>query len=375
MQERFNMSRTKRAHREAIFHNRVKRLRRMMRVEGLDALLITKLANVRYLAGFTGSSGCLLAQPHRTAFISDNRYREQAAREVVSDEIHILTGDDLTARIVAFVKELKLKRLGIESKDLSLWQYLSLEEVLDRGCRLVPVEDWVESLRQIKDEQELGLLKKAAHISDRAFRKTLGCIREGMSELELSRLLRNALEEFGGSKNSFDPIVLFGGRASLIHGQPGNTRLKKGQLILMDFGTVYRGYCSDMTRTVALGEPGDEVRSACRAVRRAQREARQAVKSGKRLDQIDAVARGRLEQLGYGEEFIHATGHGLGLEIHEDPKVSEQCSEPLRPDMIITIEPGVYRAGKYGVRIEDMVRVTRDGSETLTRSPRQLIIL
>jgi len=346
-----------------------------MKGEKLDALLVTKLTNVRYLAGFTGSSGCLMVRPDKTLFISDNRYREQAGREVVCDEIHILSGIDLTSRIVAFVKEHKMKRLGIESKDLSLWQYLSLEEVLDRGCRLIPGEDWVESLRQIKDEWELEILKKAARIGDRAFKKVLGEVREGVSEIELTRCLRNAMEECGGEKPSFDPIVLFGGRTSIIHGQPGKAKLKKGQLILMDFGTIYQGYCSDMTRTLAFGEPGDTVRRAYRAVRRAQGEARQAVCAGKQTDAIDAVARGRLEQLGYGDEFLHATGHSLGLEIHEDPRVSDQSSEVLRPGVVITIEPGVYRPGKYGIRIEDMVHVTRDGGETLTHTPRRLLVL
>lgn len=346
-----------------------------MKAQELDALLVTHLPNVRYLVGFTGSSGCLLVQPQRTLFISDNRYREQALREVVCEEIHILKGVDLTSRIAAFVKDLQLKRFGVESKRLSLWQYFTLEEAIERSCRILPAEDWVESLRQIKDAGELKILKKAARIGDRAFRKILAEVREGVAERDLARRLRYTLEEFGGEKPSFDPIVLFGGRTSIIHGQPGKAKLRKGQLILMDFGTTYQGYCSDMTRTVAFGEPGREVRRAYRAVQRAQAEARRAVKAGKKTDQIDAVARRRLDELGYGEEFIHATGHSLGLEIHEDPRLSDQTSERLRAGMVVTIEPGVYRAGKYGVRIEDMVHVTGEGGETLTHTARKLVVL
>jgi len=357
------------------FHHRIRRLRRLMKTDGLDAFLVTHLANVRYLVGFTGSSGGLLVQPRRTMFISDNRYREQAGREVVCDEIHILEGVDLISHIAALVKKLHLKRLGIEGKTLSVWQFFTLEEAMERSCRILPTEDWIESLRQMKDAQELKLLKKAARIGDRAFRKILSEVRAGISEAQLARRLRLALEEFGGEKPSFDPIVLFGGRASLIHGKPGGAKLRRGQVILMDFGTVYRGYCSDMTRTVAFGEPGEEIRAAYQAVQRAQAEARRAVKAGRKTDQIDAVARRRLEQLGYGEEFIHATGHSLGLEIHEDPRLSEQTSERLRPGMVVTIEPGVYRAGKYGIRIEDMVHVTRDGGETLTHTARNLLVL
>lgn len=357
------------------FLNRIRNVRRMMRAEKLDALLITRLSNVRYLCNFTGSSGCLLIHPDKTIFLSDNRYREQASREVICDEIQILSGVDMTSRIVSYVRALKLKQLGVESRNLTFWQYMCLEEVMDRGCRIIPTEEWIESLRPIKDALELRALRRAARIADRAFKKILGLITEGMTELELSRLLRDALEEYGGRKLSFDPIVLFGGRTSLIHGQPNHVRLKKGQLVLMDFGTVYEGYCSDITRTVAFGEPGEAIRKAYHAVQQAQREARAAVRSGRRTNEVDAAARRRLEALGFGREFSHATGHSLGLEIHEDPRLSDQTSDPLRTNMVVTIEPGVYRPGKYGIRIEDMVRVTSDGSESLTRSSRQLMVL
>jgi len=369
------MQRAKPDKQKAVYSSRVKRLRRLMKSGRVEAFLVTELTNVRYLSGFTGSSGSLLVQPNRVVFISDSRYEEQAGREVAADEISILIGGDLTGRILKYVKRLKLKRLGVESRSLSHWQYRALEDTLGSNCRIAPIEDWVESLRRVKDPVELKRMSKAARIGDRAFKKVLCEIREGMTELELSRLLRNALETFGGGKQSFDAIVLFGGRASIIHGQPGKARLKKGQLILMDFGTTYQGYCSDMTRTVAFGQPSAEVRNAYEALRRAQRETVRAVRAGRKCSAVDAVARRSLESAGCGELFIHATGHSLGLDIHESPRLSDQSSDVLRPDMVITIEPGVYRPGKFGIRIEDMVRVTKDDAELLTRSPRRLVVL
>ena len=346
-----------------------------MKTQKLDAFLVTQLSNVRYLSGFTGTTGYLFILPRKTLFITDNRYREQAEKEVVCDEICVLTSTSLSSQVVDFVKQWKLKQLGVEGKDLSYWQYLTLQGAMPKNSRLVPCEDWIESLRQIKDELEIKLMKKAARIGDRAWSIVLKQIREGMSELDLFYLLRNALEDCGGGKLSFDAIIKFGGRCSIIHGKPGRAKLKKGQLILMDFGTTYQGYCSDMTRTVAFGEPGEKIRQAYQAVQMAQRKAAFAVRAGKRTNEIDAVARECLKQSGYGDLFLHATGHSLGIDIHEEPRVSDQSSVLLRENMVITIEPGVYQAGKFGIRIEDMVRVTPDGPDILTKSTRKLVVL
>ncbi len=361
--------------RKCYFVERVKKLRRMMSKVELDAFFVTKLSCVRYLCGFTGSSGCLLILPRKTIFMTDNRYREQALAEVVCDELCILTANSLNSSLVDYAREMDLKRIGVEGKNLSYWQYMTLKEALASGFKMVPCEDWIESLRQCKDEMEIDRLRRAARIGDQAFRKVLDVIREGMTERELFFQLRNLLEECGGQKLSFDAIVLFGARTSLIHGQPSNVKLKKGQLILMDFGTTFDGYCSDMTRTVAFGKPSDEIVRAYRAVQSAQRWAALSVKAGRRAELVDTAARKSLAEAGYGDYFLHSTGHSVGLDIHEDPRVAEQANAVLKENMVVTIEPGVYFEGKFGIRIEDMVRVAKDGPDILTRTPRKLMVL
>jgi Xaa-Pro aminopeptidase len=355
------------------FHKRIRQLRRVMEEDRLDGFLITHLPNVRYLAGFTGSSGSLIVEPGSTCFISDSRYREQAAREVQADDILILDGGGPTSRIAEFVKEKKYQRLGFESRSFSYWQYEQLGRALPKKCSLVPETDRVETLRQVKDEGEIQLMKQAARIGDKAFRETLKEVRQGMTELELAALLRFHLEKNGGSKPSFDAIVKFGPGSSIIHGQPGKAKLKRGQLILFDFGTTYQGYCSDMTRTVAFGKVEDEIRQAYQAVLTAQKKAVAAVRAGRKTDRIDAVARDGLKEAGWGEYFSHGTGHSLGLEIHEDPRLSMYCSEPLKANMVVTVEPGVYLPGRFGIRIEDMVRVTAQGPEVLTKTPKKWV--
>lgn len=357
------------------FTSRIRALRRMMAKESLDAMLVTYLPNVRYLCNFTGSSGALVVEPDRVIFFSDNRYREQAAAEVFCDDSSIVSGGALSEPILDYLNSSKARRIGFESNTMAYGVYIRLESGLKSRARLVLTEDWVEQLRQTKDSREITLMKKAASIGARALKQTLSEVREGITEIELSRILRDRLEACGGEKLSFDSIVLFGGRTSLIHGKPGNAKLKWGDPILFDFGTTYEGYCSDMTRTVCFGPPSDEVREAYRAVERAQREARQAVAPGRTGKQIDAAARDCLESLGYGDEFSHSTGHSLGLEIHESPRLSDRSKTRLRQGMVVTVEPGVYRPGRYGIRIEDMVVVTKSGSECLTRYPRSLTIL
>ena len=360
---------------QSFFKKRVKRLRQMIRKSKIDGFFATNLSCVRYLCGFSGTTGYLLVLPRKTIFITDNRYREQAALEVVCDEILILTQYSLNTVLDQLTKDFQITRLGVESKGMNHWQFMTLKEAVGKHCKLMACVDWVEMLRFEKDELELKLMRKAARIGDSAFKKVLGLIREGMTELDLYYALRNATEEFGGGKMSFDAIVLFGPRSSIIHGQPSKAKLKKGQLILMDFGTTYQGYCSDMTRTVAFGDPGKEIRKAYQAVQQAQRKAALAVKAGRHTAKIDAIARGTLTEAGYGDLFLHSTGHSLGLDIHEDPRLSEQSTTVLKENMVVTVEPGIYLPGEFGIRIEDMVCATQDGPDILTRSKRNLIVV
>ena len=358
-----------------IYQTRIKKLRVRMKKENLDAFLVTHLMNIRYLCGFTGSSGSLLIKPRGTVFFSDPRYLEQAAQEVIAGEICIPGGMDLTVLSAGYILEEQLRRVGVESEQMSLAQSNRLKSGLGRTVKVVSTQLWVASLRQIKDEFEIGIIKKAAKITDRAFRKSLLEIREGMSELELFHVLRNTQEEFGGGKLSFDSIVGFGGRSSIIHGQPSSNRLKRGDLILMDFGTVYRGYCSDMTRTVAFGEPGREVRIAYRAVLEAQKAACSYIQAGRKTEVVDKVARKIIQKAGYGDFFQHGLGHSLGLEIHEDPRFSQFYKSKIQSGMVMTVEPGVYLPGQFGIRIEDMILVEKDKGRRLTRSPKELILL
>lgn len=341
---------------------------RLPELEG-DALLVTKLVNVRYLTGFSGSYGQLLIGPE-DVFVTDPRYAEQAAGEVPDCRREIdehRRGWHLVAGLLG-----DAKRLAIEAHDMTLASAGRLAEALP-GVGLVETEGVVERLRMVKDPGEVEAMRRAASLGDTGLRQALGRLREGMTELELAAELEDAMRRAGSEGPSFPTIVAFGESAAEPHHAPGPRRLGHGDLAKLDFGATWGGYRSDMTRTVAFGALPPDLERVYQIVRSAQQAGIEAVAAGRTGAEVDAAARGVVEHAGYA--FGHGTGHGCGLEVHEAPSLRRESADMLAAGMTVTVEPGIYLPGLGGVRIEDLVVVRDGGCDILTHSPKDLISL
>ncbi|NLO21567.1 MAG: aminopeptidase P family protein [Syntrophomonadaceae bacterium] len=350
---------------------RLDNMRHKMEARGLDAMLISKGENLRYLSGFTAGSDALLLLSHQDQYIlTDSRYTEQAKRECPNWSLILEKPPDHKE-----LKQLgkKYQRIAFESQDLSYYEYLQLEQEI--SSQLIPTLGMVEELRMIKEEKELELLRKTAKIGDQVFKKICSLIRVGISESYIANQLLYYLKEYGCEKESFDIISVAGANAALPHGRPGSNLLQAGDMLTLDYGGFYQGYASDMTRTVAIARADRELRDKYQAVLEAQINGVNMVKAGESCSAIDRAVRKSLKKHELGEFFIHGTGHGLGLEIHESPRVSSQSSEILEKNMLITIEPGIYIPGWGGIRIEDTVIVKDGGCEIITHSDKNLLII
>lgn len=354
--------------------DRLSCLRERLAAQGLDGLLITNLLNVRYLCGFTGSAGALLATAGDAVFFSDGRYREQAVAQVTGCRLDIGLAGKTIERVGAVVAELGVRALGIETASITLEQYQKYCDQLP-ATNLVPTSGVVESLRLVKDAGELAALERAAAINDRVVEVACASLREGLSERRLARTIRDAIEALGGEAEAFETIVLFGARASLPHGRPGDAVLRYGDIVLMDFGARVDGYHGDCTRTVAFGEAPEGFAERYAAVLAAQQAVTAAARPGLTGHELDAVARQCLIDAGYGEQFMHGTGHGVGLEIHEGPRLGPESEHVLAAGHVVTNEPGLYIAGWGGIRIEDMLLIEADGARRLTQSPLELRVV
>lgn len=339
----------------------------------LDALLVTGAPNVRYLSGFTGDNGNLLITTSKATLFTDPRFEIQAAQEC-SCAIRIAKGA-LTLDIVAAIKRLKLKRIGYEPSRLTCDAYNSIDGRLPMGASLEPVYPWIESLRMVKSAEEIGRIRRSVETNSQAFEKAVRGVRPGMSEAELAAELEYRMRRLGAEKPSFDTIVAGGARSALPHAQPTSARLENGQLVVIDMGAIQDGYCSDMTRMLFLGKPTPKVKRMYGAVLEAQLAAIDAVRAGVATRTVDRAARQVLKAHGLDTAFVHSTGHGLGLEIHEPPRVGKRDKTRLEPGMAITIEPGVYLEGFGGIRIEDTVVVTQNGCDILTPTPKELRVI
>lgn len=339
----------------------------------LDAFLVAGAPNVRYLSGFTGDNGSLLVTPGKTILFTDPRFEIQAAQEC-SCSLRIAKGA-LTLDIVAAIKRFKLKRVGYEPGRLLCDAYDSIESRLPLGASLEPVNGWIEQLRMVKSPGELDLIRRSVRTNSQAFEQAVRRVRVGMRESELAAELEYRMRRLGAEKPSFDTIVAGGPRSALPHAQPTDARLENGHLVVVDMGALQGGYCSDMTRMLFLGAPGAKVKRMYRAVLEAQLAAIDAVRSGAVTRNVDRAARRVLKGYGLDAAFVHSTGHGLGLEIHEPPRVGRRDKTRLETGMAITIEPGVYLEGFGGIRIEDTVVVTDKGCEILTPSSKALHII
>lgn len=351
---------------------RLQNLRAQFEKHGIDGLLVTSDYNRRYLSNFTGTSGAVLISLEKACFITDFRYVEQATKQCEGFEIIKQTGT-LLEEVAAQVKQLGIKKLGFEQDYVTYANFKVYEEMLE--AQLVPISGMIEKLRLIKTDEEIKIIKAAANIADAAFKHILTFIRPGITELAVSNELERVMREAGATSSSFDTIVASGTRSALPHGVATDKVIEKGDFVTLDFGAYYNGYVSDITRTVAVGEPNEKLKEIYEIVLEAQLRGMAGIKPGITGKEADALTRDYISERGYGEYFGHSTGHGIGLEVHEGPALSVKSDIVLKPGMIVTCEPGIYIPGLGGVRIEDDAMLTADHNESLTHSPKELIIL
>lgn len=352
--------------------NRLEKLRDKLKETNATALLVTSPYNLRYLTGFTGTTGLSVITMDAAYFITDFRYQEQVEKECLGFEIIENKGPIMT-EVAKLVAEKEIAVLGFEGDYMPFATYKQVATIVD--APLVPVSGIVEGLREVKDESEIAIIKKACEIADAAFSHILTYIKAGMTEIQVANELDFHMRSLGASGVSFETIVASGVRSAMPHGVASEKVIEQGDMITLDFGCYYKGYVSDMTRTIALGDPGEELRDIHQRVLTAQLKVTEAAKPGMTGVALDAVARDYFAELGCADAFGHSTGHGIGLEIHEGPNVSKVAEKAFVPGNVITNEPGLYFPGLGGCRIEDDLLVTETGVEVLTQSPKELIIL
>lgn len=338
----------------------------------VDALLVTALPNVRYLSGYTGSNGALLLSDSRSLLFTDPRYQTQAPLESDCD-VKIAKGP-LLAEIAKWVQKLSVKRLGFERGRISFESYDFLKRTAT-DCRLVPVSGAIERIRMVKAPAEIGTIKTAVDLNSAALEQALRGFRVGMTEIDLAAEIEYRMRRLGADGPSFETIVASGTRSALPHAHPVSSPINGNQLLLIDMGATVAGYTSDMTRTIGVGQLPPKAKRIYKAVLESQLAALETVKPGARCSAVDAAARSVLKKNGFDKLFVHSTGHGLGLEIHEMPRIGRKDPTVLQPGMAITIEPGVYLEGFGGVRIEDTVVVTETGCQILTPTRKELLTL
>jgi Xaa-Pro aminopeptidase len=339
----------------------------------IDALLVSAPPNVRYLSGFTGDNGLLLLTPDSCTLFTDPRFTIQAAEECTCKVSTVSKQLDQAA--LDLVRRKRLKRIGFEASRLFYDAYQRLQAALPLGVSLKPVGPVVDRLRMLKSTDEIARIRRSVLTNSKAFEKTSHSIRPGVTESAIASELEYQMRRLGAEKAAFETIVAIGPRSALPHAQPTARKLTNDELLLIDMGACQQGYMSDMTRVLYLGKPGRRVRHTYNAVLKAQLAAVDAVRPGVTASYVDRKARQVLESEGLGKEFVHSTGHGLGLEIHEGPRLGRRDKTRLEPGMVITIEPGAYIRGFLGVRIEDTVLVTASGCEVLTPTSKELRLL
>lgn len=353
---------------------RAERLQEVLKREGIEAFLVTKPVNVRYLTGFTGSAGSALVSPGGAWLFTDFRYLEQASQQASWIDV-VSISRNLPQKGREVLESIGASSVAFESDHMV---YSLVQELTDawEGLELVPRKNLVEDLRVIKDQEELDLIARAVEIQDQAFDRILPLIKPGVTEESIAVHLIHQVMLLGGESSSFDPIVASGPRSALPHGRASSRVIKDGDLVTIDAGSRFGGYASDMTRTVAVGRMDDRKREIYELVLQAQLAGVEAVRAGMTGPQVDGVARKIIADAGYGDQFGHGLGHGVGLEVHERPSLSPLAGdEVLKPGMVVTVEPGIYLPGWGGVRIEDMVVVTEEGPRILTGTSKELLVL
>jgi len=352
------------------YPGRVSRLRAALKRRGLSAALVTHLPNVRWLCGFSGSAGSLLVSARDVVFFCDFRYRAQSRSEVRGARIFEYTGGSVEA-VAAAVRHARVARLGFESERMTVAMHGDLAGAMS-GVELVPLRGTVEELRAVKDAAEVAVIRRALAIAGRALARSTRRL-AGRSEIEIASRLQAEIRKEGGDEESFPTIVASGPRAALPHGLPTKKLIGGGDLVVIDFGVRLSGYCCDTTRTYSAVKWDRMSKEIYRVVLDAQRAALAILGPGVKGSDVDAAAREVIERAGHGKHFGHGTGHGVGLEVHEQPVLSPRSGDTLWPGMVVTVEPGIYVENFGGVRIEDMVLVTETGREILSsRIPKLL---
>lgn len=355
-----------------LLEERLAAFRAAISSEGIEAAIVTKEENKYYLSMFHSTSYEIVVDSEKAYLLTDFRYAEAAS---ALDGVYEVIITNANYSILEFLKERGYSNVGLEFKNATIDYYARIESALPEEAAIISFDGMLEEIRAVKDDTELSSIAMAEKIGDQAFSYILGEIKPGVSEKEIALKLEMKMRELGASGLSFDTIVVSGERTSMPHGEPSDKLIENGDFVTMDFGCVFNGYCSDMTRTVAVGSVTDEQRKVYDIVLNAQKTTCDAIKAGMKASEVDAVARKIISDAGYGECFGHGLGHGVGLEIHEAPTANPRSSEILKPKMLVTIEPGIYIPKKFGVRIEDLSIVTENGIINLTGSEKDLIIL
>jgi Xaa-Pro aminopeptidase len=365
------------------FQARLQRLRPRLREKNLEAFFIfnwegSDQANLYYLTGFTGSAGALFLTPRRAVLLSDPRYSERLRRETQGLELVIKPPREKQfEKIAEIFKNLQVRQVGFNAATLTVQHHRDLLKALKATkarVRLKPLERFVEALRKVKDEREIDAMKKAQRLTDKTFDYILGRLKPGKTEKEIAWEMEVFMRTHGAEQLAFPSIVATGANSALPHYSPGDVKIKKGDLVLFDFGASVDGYCADMTRTVVVGQPTPEQEKIYQIVLAAQMAVLANLKDGVKGRQADRVARQLITQAKYGDQFGHGTGHGVGLEVHEGPTLSVLSKDTLQSGNVVTVEPGIYISGWGGVRIEDLAVIRDGGCANLTGAPKKRLI-
>ena len=352
---------------------RIKKAFGLLKKNNLDRMIVTEINHVKYLSGYTGSNGIIVLAPPKAYFLTDFRYATQAPKEVKNCQIIIASRQLMTElpKLPAFSKGV---RVGVEAEFVSLKLMNTLKELLP-AITFKTTEQLIESLSIVKDQDEIGRIKKAVRIADKAFSEILNSLKPGVTENEIALELEFKMRRLGAENIAFETIIASGLRSSMPHGRASDKKLRKGDFVTLDFGALYRGYASDITRTVVLGKATEKQKKIYQIVLNAQKSACRAVKPGLACSRLDGLARDIIMKAGYGDYFGHGLGHGLGMLVHDRPTLNPQSNDVLEPGMVVTIEPGIYIPNWGGVRVEDDVLVTATGGQILTKSPKDLLEL
>ena len=372
--------------------NRLEGLYRIINDQNIAGVILTDGYNIDYLSGYKGHTGMLLVMCEEAYILTDSRYIEQAQLEApccqcvdigmdgYSKTVKKLIDEKLATKEISIedtvIDQAYIPVFGFEDKSISYTQYKALSDILKDTVKLQELGDVINKLRMIKSKDEIDLIAMAENIGDQAFNHIINYIEVGMTEKQVALELEYTMKSLGADGLSFDTIVASGTNSSMPHAVPSDRVIEAGDFVTLDFGCIYKGYCSDMTRTVYMGdELTEEQLEVYTTVLNAQKEALKAIKPGVICSDVDKIARDYIASAGYGEYFGHGLGHGVGLFIHEEPRFSRTCDVVLEPGMVLSVEPGIYLPGKFGVRIEDLIVVTEDGYENMASSPKVLILM